>query len=50
MQKSQNKAQMIEYSNFVGKEVKWHELTEKLDENGKPIANEGTGKLNPLNL
>ena len=42
---AQEQTQMIEYSNFVGKEVKWHELTEKLDADGKPITNEGTGAI-----
>ena len=31
---SQQQTQMMGYSTFVGKEVKWHELTEKLDEDG----------------
>ncbi|WP_144509253.1 flagellar hook assembly protein FlgD [Bacillus sp. FJAT-22090] len=41
----QEQSQMIEYSSFVGKEVKWHEVTDKLDENKKPIINEGTGQI-----
>lgn len=41
----QQQSQMIEFSNFVGKEVKWHELTEKLDEKGNPITIEGTSKI-----
>ncbi|WP_419958204.1 flagellar hook assembly protein FlgD [Psychrobacillus psychrotolerans] len=41
----QEQSQMIEFSNFVGKEVKWHELTDKLDADGKPITNEGTGSI-----
>ncbi|MEK5215102.1 flagellar hook assembly protein FlgD [Psychrobacillus sp. FSL H8-0487] len=41
----QQQSQMIEFSNFVGKEVKWHELTDKLDADGKPITNEGTGSI-----
>ncbi|MFJ5769978.1 flagellar hook assembly protein FlgD [Psychrobacillus sp. NPDC093180] len=44
----QEQSQMIEYSSFVGKEVKWHELTDKLDEAGKPIANEGTGQIKAI--
>lgn len=44
----QEQSQMIEYSSFVGKEVKWHELTEKLDEAGKPITNEGTGQISAI--
>ncbi|MEI4768573.1 flagellar hook assembly protein FlgD [Psychrobacillus sp. FJAT-51614] len=42
---AQEQTQMIEYSNFVGKSVKWHELTDKLGEDGKPITNEGTGAI-----
>ncbi len=42
---AQEQTQMIEYSNFVGKQVKWHEVTDKLDEAGKPIINEGTGSI-----
>ncbi|MER2262368.1 MAG: flagellar hook assembly protein FlgD [Psychrobacillus sp.] len=42
---AQQQTQMIEYSNFVGKQVKWHELTDKKDEAGKPITNEGTGSI-----
>ena len=42
---AQEQTQMIEYSNFVGKQVKWHELTSKLGEDGKPITNEGTGLI-----
>ncbi|WP_342578307.1 flagellar hook assembly protein FlgD [Psychrobacillus sp. FSL K6-2843] len=42
---AQEQTQMIEYSNFAGKQVKWHELTDKLDEAGKPITTEGTGLI-----
>ncbi|SEM21786.1 flagellar basal-body rod modification protein FlgD [Paenisporosarcina quisquiliarum] len=41
----QEQSQMIEFSNFVGKEVKWHELTDEKDEDGKPITNEGSGTI-----
>lgn len=44
----QEQSQMIEYSSFVGKQVKWHELTDKLDENKKPIINEGTGTISSI--
>lgn len=40
---AQEQTQMIEYTNFVGKSVKWHEITDEKDEDGKPITNEGTG-------
>lgn len=41
----QEQSQMIEFSNFVGKEVKWHELTDKKDDEGNPITIEGTGSI-----
>ncbi len=44
----QEQSQMIEFSNFVGKEVKWHELTENKDSNGKPITNEGVGLITAI--
>lgn len=40
---AQNQSQLIQYNQFVGKSVKWHEVTDKKDEDGKPIINEGTG-------
>lgn len=45
---SQQQSQLMNYSTFVGKEVKWHEITEELDDKGKPIVNNGTGKINEL--
>ena len=45
---SQMQTQLMSYTSFVGKEVKWHEVTEKLDEAGKPIINEGTGVIESL--
>lgn len=45
---SQYQSQLINYSTFVGKEIKWHELTDKLDADGKPIYNEGTGVIKEL--
>lgn len=41
----QEQSQMIEYSNFVGKNVKWHEVTEEKDDKGMPITIEGTGSI-----
>ena len=40
---AQNQTQLIQYNQFVGKNVKWHEVSDKKDEAGKPIINEGTG-------
>ncbi|MGN4126199.1 flagellar hook assembly protein FlgD [Lysinibacillus sphaericus] len=45
---SQQQTQLMSYTSFVGKEVKWHELTEELDDKGKPIVNEGTGVIESL--
>ncbi len=45
---SQQQSQLMNYSTFVGKEVKWHELTDKLDDKGEPIYNDGTGKIKEL--
>lgn len=45
---SQQQTQMMSYTSFIGKEVKWHELTDKLDEDKKPIFNEGTGVIKEL--
>lgn len=45
---SQQQTQLMNYSTFIGKEVKWHEITEKLDADGKPIVNEGTGIISQL--
>lgn len=45
---SQQQLQLMNYTSFIGKEVKWHEITEKVDEKGKPIINEGTGKIKEL--
>ncbi|QDQ01735.1 flagellar hook assembly protein FlgD [Lysinibacillus fusiformis] len=45
---SQQQTQLMNYTTFVGKEVKWHEITEELDENKKPIVKEGTGIIQSL--
>jgi flagellar basal-body rod modification protein FlgD len=45
---SQQETQLMSYTNFVGKEVKWHELTEELDEKQVPITKEGTGVIKEL--
>jgi flagellar basal-body rod modification protein FlgD len=45
---SQEQTQLMNYSTFVGKEVKWHELTDKLDAEGKPLYNEGAGAITEL--
>ena len=45
---SQQETQLMSYTSFIGKEVKWHELTEELDDNSMPITNEGTGVITEL--
>ncbi|RHW39642.1 flagellar hook assembly protein FlgD [Lysinibacillus yapensis] len=45
---SQTQTQLMSYTTFVGKEVKWTELTEKLDNNGQPIIAKGTGAIDEL--
>ncbi|KOS63003.1 flagellar hook assembly protein FlgD [Lysinibacillus agricola] len=45
---SQQQTQLMSYTTFVGKEVKWHEITDELDEDKKPIINEGTGIIESL--
>lgn len=45
---SQQQTQLMSYTSFVGKEVKWHEFTEELDEKGKPIPAEGQGVIQSL--
>ncbi|MFJ7696490.1 flagellar hook assembly protein FlgD [Lysinibacillus fusiformis] len=45
---SQQQTQMMNYATFVGKEVKWHEITDKTDEKGEPVVNEGTGVIESL--
>lgn len=45
---SQQQTQMMNYATFVGKEVKWHEITEEKDEKGNPVVNEGTGVIESL--
>jgi flagellar basal-body rod modification protein FlgD len=45
---SQQQSQLMNYTNFVGKEIKWHEITDKVDEKGQYIVEEGTGKITEL--
>ena len=45
---SQQETQLMSYTNFIGKEVKWHELTEGLDANNAPITIEGAGVIKEL--
>lgn len=51
---SQQETQLMSYTSFIGKEVKWHaeRLDEEgkpvVDEGGKPIVDEGKGTINEL--
>ena len=45
---SQQQTQLMSYTTFIGKEVKWHELTEEKDQTGNYITNEGTGVVESL--
>jgi len=45
---SQQQSQMMNYATFIGKEVKWHEITEEKDEKENPVVNEGIGVIESL--
>ena len=45
---SQQQTQLMNYSTFIEKEVKWHEVSDQLDSQGNPIYNEGTGTIQEL--
>ncbi len=45
---AQNQSQLIQYNNFVGKNIRWHEITEETGEDGKPVVNEGTGRITSI--
>ena len=45
---SQQQTRLMSYTTFIGKEVKWHELTEEKDQTGNYITNEGTGVVESL--
>ncbi|MEK4228736.1 flagellar hook assembly protein FlgD [Solibacillus sp. FSL H8-0538] len=45
---SQQQTQMMSYTNFIGKEVKWDEITEEKDSEGNYITNSGTGVITEL--
>lgn len=45
---SQQQTQMMSYSNFIGKEVKWDAITEEVDEQKKPIIEQGIGVITEL--
>ena len=45
---SQQETQLLSYTNFIGKEVKWHEVTDQFDSNNVAIVNEGKGTITEL--
>lgn len=45
---SQQQSQLMNYTSFIGKEVKWLEITDKIDDAGNTIVNEGTGVINEM--
>lgn len=45
---SQEQSQLMSYKTFIGNEVKWHEVTEELDTEKKPIVNTGQGIIKEL--
>jgi flagellar basal-body rod modification protein FlgD len=45
---SQQETQLLSYTNFIGKEVKWHEVTDQVDSNNVAIVNEGKGTIKEL--
>ncbi|PID16501.1 flagellar hook assembly protein FlgD [Sporosarcina sp. P34] len=45
---SQNQSQLIQYNSFVGKEIRWHEVSDKTGQDDKPIINEGTGVIQSI--
>jgi flagellar basal-body rod modification protein FlgD len=45
---SQQETQLLSYTNFIGKEVKWSEVTNELDNKGNPITNSGVGTIKEL--
>ncbi|WP_233201329.1 flagellar hook capping FlgD N-terminal domain-containing protein [Sporosarcina sp. P13] len=45
---AQNQSQLIQYNSFIGKDIRWHELSDKKDEEGKPVINEGSGTIQSI--
>ncbi|MDV6376712.1 flagellar hook assembly protein FlgD [Sporosarcina sp. GW1-11] len=45
---AQNQSQLIQYNSFIGKDIRWHEMSDKKDEEGKPIINEGSGTIQSI--
>ena len=45
---AQNQSQLIQYNSFVGKSIKWHEMSDEVGGDGKPIVNEGSGMITSI--
>lgn len=45
MGQTQQSSQMINYQSFIGKDVVWHKMTGKKDDDGKPIVETGNGTV-----
>jgi flagellar basal-body rod modification protein FlgD len=45
---AQNQSQLIQYNSFVGKNIKWHEMSDEVGGDGKPIVNEGSGMITSI--
>ncbi len=45
---AQNETQLIQYNQFVGKEIVWHNITDEKDEDGKPIIEEGRNTIDSI--
>lgn len=45
---SQQQTQLMNYTTFIGKEVEWHEITDKVDEKGNFIVNNGKGVIEQM--
>lgn len=45
---SQEESQLMNYTTFIGKEVKWHEITDEKDVKGNNIVAEGNGVIDSL--
>ncbi|RLQ95741.1 flagellar hook assembly protein FlgD [Falsibacillus albus] len=45
---TEQQSQLMQFNQFVGKQVHWHKLQESADPNADPIVTEGTGKVKSI--
>ena len=45
---AQNETQLIQYNQFIGKEIVWHNITEEEDEEGTPIIEKGRNTIDSI--